>query len=98
MLEETDAPGARRVCERIRRQVEAQTITCDRGTFNVTLSLGLASYPADGRDKATLIERADKALYHAKTSGRNRTAGWSDIARPAPGRGRRAAAGHAAAP
>ena len=35
--------------------------------------MGVASYPEDGDQTQTLIERADAALYHAKRSGRDRT-------------------------
>lgn len=38
---------------------------------NVTTSLGVASYEAGIKDKDDLINRADKALYQAKESGRN---------------------------
>ena len=37
------------------------------------ISIGLASWPADGADRDTLIARADSALYCAKGAGKNRT-------------------------
>lgn len=73
VLEETDADGARLLCERIREEIAAQVMSSEQGPFRVTLSLGIASYPADGVDKQQLIERADQALYFAKQNGRNRT-------------------------
>jgi diguanylate cyclase (GGDEF)-like protein/PAS domain S-box-containing protein len=39
--------------------------------IHVTSSLGIALYPEDGRDAATLRRRADAALYRAKQLGRN---------------------------
>jgi diguanylate cyclase (GGDEF)-like protein len=39
----------------------------------VTISLGVATFPDDGRSKPELVERADGALYHAKRHGRNRS-------------------------
>ena len=39
----------------------------------VTISLGIASYPAHARTTADLIKRADEALYRAKREGRDRT-------------------------
>ncbi len=37
----------------------------------LSTSIGLALFPKHGEDLYTLIKRADKALYHAKNSGRN---------------------------
>jgi len=42
------------------------------GTFNVTASVGLARFPADGGTAGELIKRADIDLYQAKRLGRNR--------------------------
>jgi diguanylate cyclase (GGDEF)-like protein len=36
-----------------------------------TISVGLASFPEDGRNPETLMARADAALYRAKRAGRN---------------------------
>jgi predicted signal transduction protein with EAL and GGDEF domain len=46
--------------------------------LSVTESIGVAAFPDDGRDRATLIERADLALYHAKHTGRNRVVTWAE--------------------
>lgn len=37
----------------------------------ITLSLGASFYPRDGHDAATLLERADGAMYEVKARGRN---------------------------
>ena len=42
----------------------------DRET-NVTISLGVATYPEDAKDASSLIDAADKRLYEAKNNGRN---------------------------
>ena len=37
----------------------------------ITLSIGASLYPRDGHDAATLLERADRAMYEVKARGRN---------------------------
>src|SRR2546428_7635691 len=41
-------------------------------THQITISIGVASFPDDARDPIQLVEMADSALYQAKRSGRNR--------------------------
>ncbi len=76
LMPETDRIGAYVVGERIRRRVLgafAAEPTAGR-EVRLTLSGGVASYPDDGIDAESLLERADRALYLAKGSGRNRVA------------------------
>ena len=40
--------------------------------MGITISIGVALFPAHGRDLLTLVGRADQALYRAKEEGRNR--------------------------
>jgi diguanylate cyclase (GGDEF)-like protein len=49
----------------------------EKGTCR-TESIGVAAFSDDGRDRATLIARADLALYHAKHTGRNRVVTWTE--------------------
>lgn len=72
VLEETNLDGAMQLAERIRKDVGALVIDSDKGTFQIAMSIGVSSFPTDGRDRASLIEHADMALYHAKETGRNR--------------------------
>ncbi|HBE72646.1 MAG TPA: GGDEF domain-containing protein [candidate division Zixibacteria bacterium] len=44
----------------------------------MTVSIGLAVYPDDAKDKAKLIDMADKALYHAKKAGKNQVYHYGD--------------------
>jgi diguanylate cyclase (GGDEF)-like protein len=85
VLESTDREGARQLAERIRIEIGAQQFQSSKGPFQSTLSLGIATYPEDGREKADLIAHADQCLYAAKHGGRNRTVCYSDIAGGATG-------------
>src|SRR5262249_43915710 len=79
VLEETCPRGARELAERIRLEVAREPIASGEGSFQVTLSLGIATYPDDGRAKQVLIEHADQALYFAKRNGRNRSICYGDM-------------------
>jgi len=58
--------------EKIRRIVENTTIKTSAGKqVAVNLSVGIAGYPVDSRNKSELISHADLALEEAKRSGRN---------------------------
>ncbi len=69
----TQKLGAQLVAERARAAIEEYfAATDDQAELNgLTVSMGIATYPADAADEAELIECADKALYLAKSSGRN---------------------------
>lgn len=49
----------------------AQPLTLQDMELVVSLSIGIALYPQDGNDFATLLKKADTAMYQAKSSGRN---------------------------
>lgn len=59
--------------ERIRREVSAAPVTFDGHEIPVTCSIGCAaSCSASPEEMGALIAHADRALYQAKSSGRNR--------------------------
>ena len=62
------------VLERARRSVGERPLALGPGLPcpMVTVSAGIAVFPKDGTDGATLLERADQALYGAKHEGRDR--------------------------
>jgi PAS domain S-box/diguanylate cyclase (GGDEF) domain len=64
---------------------EAKDWEGDLGVPDVTVSIGLASYPQDQPLLHKLLDQADLALYRAKENGRNRTCRAGDLlAAPAP--------------
>ena len=58
------------VMERVLTAV-AQPWVIDEGEFNVTCSVGIAVYPADGAEAEALLKNADSAMYRAKEGGGN---------------------------
>src|SRR2546421_2607193 len=45
-------------------------------THKITISIGVASFPEDGRDPIQLVELADSALYRAKRNGRDQVCAY----------------------
>ncbi|MBL9016639.1 MAG: diguanylate cyclase [Myxococcales bacterium] len=78
LLDNVDVAQAKAVAERIRIEISKVVVETEKGPLSVTESVGVAAFPEDGRDRATLIERADLALYHAKHTGRNRVVTWAE--------------------
>ena len=74
LLPETERRGAMETAERIRKSFESSQFDFRGKSLNVTVSLGLASYPEDGGNVDVIVDKADKALYRAKRRGRNQTA------------------------
>ncbi|MBX7082877.1 MAG: sensor domain-containing diguanylate cyclase [Nannocystaceae bacterium] len=72
VLPDTDALGAESFANRLREEVAQTPMASDHGSFSVTISMGIAEYARDGRERHELIERADQALYWCKEHGRNR--------------------------
>jgi diguanylate cyclase (GGDEF)-like protein/PAS domain S-box-containing protein len=75
LLPQTNAQQALPVAERIRASVADMRIDTEKGPLAVTLSLGIAELQLDPVDEnlEKIVRRADKALYIAKSAGRNRT-------------------------
>jgi diguanylate cyclase (GGDEF)-like protein len=48
-----------------------RAFTADNGDVFITASIGVSSYPTDGLDARTLLRNADRAMYRAKTEGRD---------------------------
>lgn len=63
---------AQKLCKMVS---EKEVHTNNDKTANVTISLGVATYPKDAQTTQDLIKIADERLYHAKENGRNQVGG-----------------------
>ena len=73
ILPEIDAKTAFQVAERLRKNIsKLKVMTPDKNTFSMTVSMGLVE-STYSQEVNQLIQCADKALYIAKDTGRNRT-------------------------
>ena len=81
ILPDTDEEAAAQFAERVRQRVEEHVFRDEANEVRMTVSGGVASFPAEGLDHPDLlIKRADEALYEAKESGRNRIVRTTEIA------------------
>jgi diguanylate cyclase (GGDEF)-like protein len=80
VLPETKPGNTTVVAERIRQRLASTALPCGDGSIAVTASIGIAGMDLDDGEEmlnpAALIDRADRALYSAKTRGRNRIEMW----------------------
>jgi diguanylate cyclase (GGDEF)-like protein len=74
ILPQTRREGARVLAERIRAAVSSHAFPGEEHGRKITTSMGIAQFPDDGELARDLLEAADRALYDAKRTGRNRVA------------------------
>ncbi|TVQ41577.1 MAG: diguanylate cyclase [Wenzhouxiangella sp.] len=67
-----DVTGARALAETIRQRIETTPLVTADGTVHLKASLGLSRWQTGKDTVATMMARADQALYVAKREGRNR--------------------------
>jgi diguanylate cyclase (GGDEF)-like protein len=74
LVPEVDKGAAVVVADRIRSEISRSAVVDPRtgAARQITVSLGVATFPLDGLDGDVLLELADKALYSAKQAGRDR--------------------------
>jgi diguanylate cyclase (GGDEF)-like protein len=75
VLVDTDAEGARVVAEAVRAEVERSS---QRRGRPLTVTIGIATAPADGTARDEILDKADWAMYAAKRAGRNQVLAFAD--------------------
>lgn len=79
ILPETRSEESLQTAERLRERIASLKINHADGDLTITVSIGVATYPANAHDRETLIKVADQALYHSKRTGKNRSTPASEI-------------------
>lgn len=72
---EADQAKAEQVGERVRAAIESTSIVQHGYSFRMTVSIGVAASPTSTAGIEALLTEADRALYAAKSAGRNRVLG-----------------------
>ena len=81
LLVDTDHDTALEVAERIRQRIDRYVFEVDRDIrLSLTLSIGVSTCPAHGVVRDRLLDLADKAMYRAKSEGRNRVCSANEVA------------------
>jgi diguanylate cyclase (GGDEF)-like protein len=80
VLPETELGDAARIAERVRKEVNDTEFKTDQGELmgQVTISTGISAFSASRQTPLAIMESADRALYQAKTRGRNCVAVYED--------------------
>lgn len=80
LLPETELADASRIAERLRRAVNQTEYRSEQGELmdKVTISIGVSSFSPSRQSPLSIVETADRALYKAKTRGRNCVAVYED--------------------
>ncbi|MBI2061602.1 MAG: diguanylate cyclase [Nitrospirae bacterium] len=72
LLTGTGRDNSIRVAERLRERVAShEFLARERLSLRTSVSIGVACFPSDGTTKQTLLDYADKAMFKAKSRGRN---------------------------
>jgi diguanylate cyclase (GGDEF)-like protein len=76
ILPQTDVSGGRVVAEKLQRELQLLRFDWSDERWRATVSLGIAASQAE-LSASLLLQKADRALYQAKASGKNQVRVWS---------------------
>jgi two-component system cell cycle response regulator len=80
LLVDTGIEEGMAVAERIRSEVAATIFEGGAGApVQLTISIGVATFPQHGEDRDALLDTSDKAMYLAKSRGRNRCCSATEL-------------------
>ena len=71
--------AARQRAEHWRQAAEDLRVHFNGSSLQITLSIGVAAFPANGASTEAVLHAADRALYASKAAGRNRVSVWDGI-------------------
>ncbi|MGE5559880.1 MAG: diguanylate cyclase [Chloroflexota bacterium] len=78
ILPNTSQMQAVEVAEKVRRRIATRDFRIgSSGKIHTTISIGVAAYPEAAQTRQELVERADRAAYYSKQTGRNRASVYS---------------------
>lgn len=72
LLPDTDVSAALTIAERLRIAIANHPIQHEQASINLTVSIGVTGLSKDDNSVASLLDRADRGLYIAKETGRDR--------------------------
>ncbi|MDH5768783.1 MAG: sensor domain-containing diguanylate cyclase, partial [Nitrospirota bacterium] len=78
IMPQTEKKEAFLVAERIRKSIKEQLPTTWKvfPKDTITITIGVAVFPSDGKDRVELIRNTDRALYKGKMEGKDKTVVW----------------------
>jgi diguanylate cyclase (GGDEF)-like protein len=81
LMPRSQPAGLKIKAEAIRESIANHAFVIGLEAIQVTISIGIAHFPQDGRSAQAVMEAADRALYAAKNSGRNRVVEAASVGR-----------------
>ncbi|AUG57686.1 GGDEF domain-containing protein [Acetivibrio saccincola] len=81
LIRDLDLEMAKNVGDRIRNQLEKENMSLEnkKDSVKVTVSCGIAQFPKHSDNIKKVVEYADKALYHAKRTGKNKVVCYDEV-------------------
>lgn len=79
LLPNADIQRAQQVSERLLQALANAPVKIGEEEISITVSIGISGLHNEGDTVESILQRADRALYNSKGSGRNRITVWNDV-------------------